>query len=204
MWLFPTVYKYIAETGDKDFLNQVIPFADKDEGTVIEHLKRAIDFTLHHLGSHGMPAGLHADWNDCLQLGEKGESCFVAFQFYKALNIMDRLLPDVKEHERYRQWLRDQAQEQLKLINQHFWEKDRFRRGYTQDGKVIGSADDPEAAMWLNPQSWSVISGGATAEQAVVSMETVYRLLNTPNGIELMAPCYKKHAFPGAAGDWFV
>ncbi|MBQ9299764.1 MAG: N,N'-diacetylchitobiose phosphorylase, partial [Clostridia bacterium] len=82
MWLFPTIYKYIAETGDSDFLDEVIPFADYDEGTVIEHLKRAIDFTMRHLGAHGMPAGLHADWNDCLQLGAQGESSFVAFQFY--------------------------------------------------------------------------------------------------------------------------
>ena len=94
MWLFPTVYKYIAETGDLAFLDEVIPFADYDEGTVLEHLKRAIDFTMHHLGGHGMPAGLHADWNDCLKLGAQGESSFVAFQFYMALRQLDELLPD--------------------------------------------------------------------------------------------------------------
>ena len=33
LWLFPTVYKYIAETGDLAFLNEVIPFADKEEAT---------------------------------------------------------------------------------------------------------------------------------------------------------------------------
>ena len=198
MWLFPTVYKYIAETGDKDFLNEVIPFADHDEGTVIEHLKRAIDFTMHHLGAHGMPAGLHADWNDCLKLGAQGESCFVAFQFYMALRQLDELLPKTEENKAYSQWLKDTAQKQLDLINGHFWEDDRFRRGYTQDGALIGSKHDPEAAMWLNPQSWCVISRAATREQAEKSMESVHRLLNTPNGVELMAPCYKKHAFDGA------
>ena len=199
MWLFPTVYKYIAETGDKDFLNEVIPFADYDEGTVIEHLKRAIDFTMHHLGAHGMPAGLHADWNDCLKLGAQGESSFVAFQFYLALRQLDELLPDTAENKEYSAWLKETAEKQLALINKYFWEDDRFRRGYTQDGAVIGSKHDPEAAMWLNPQSWCVISGGATKEQAEKSMETVHQLLNTPNGIELMTPCYKQHAFDGAA-----
>ncbi|MBQ7519177.1 MAG: N,N'-diacetylchitobiose phosphorylase, partial [Clostridia bacterium] len=58
---------------------------------------------------------------------------------------------------------------------------------------------DPEAAMWLNPQSWSVISGAGTREQMEKSMETAYELLNTPNGLELMTPCYKQHAFQGAA-----
>ncbi len=199
MWLFPTVYKYIAETGDKDFLNEVIPFADYDEGTVIEHLKRAIDFTMHHLGAHGMPAGLHADWNDCLKLGAQGESSFVAFQFYMALRQLDELLPDTAEHKEYKAWLKATRENQLKLINEHFWEDDRFRRGYTQEGAVIGSKHDPEAAMWLNPQSWCVISEAATKEQAEKSMETVYQQLNTPNGIELMTPCYRQHAFDGAA-----
>ena len=198
MWLFPTVYKYISETGDMKFLDEVIPFADKDEGTVAEHLKRAVDFTLHHLGAHGMPAGLHADWNDCLQLGAQGESSFVAFQFYMALNILNELLDGREEEKEYRAWLKKTAEDILAKINEHFWEGDRFLRGYTAEGAVIGSKNDPEAAMWLNPQSWSVISRAATPEQAEKSMESVHRLLNTPNGIELMAPCYKKHWFEGA------
>ncbi|MDE5865761.1 MAG: N,N'-diacetylchitobiose phosphorylase, partial [Lachnospiraceae bacterium] len=67
LWLFPTVYKYIAESGNLSFIDEVIPFANKDEGTVYEHLQRAIDFSMKHLGPHGMPAGLYADWNDCLR-----------------------------------------------------------------------------------------------------------------------------------------
>ncbi|MBR5379280.1 MAG: N,N'-diacetylchitobiose phosphorylase [Clostridia bacterium] len=203
MWLFPTVYKYIAETGDKAFLSEVIPFADRDEGTVTEHLKRAIDFTTKHLGAHGMPAGLHADWNDCLKLGAQGESSFVAFQFYMALRILDELLADAPEEQAYRAWLQKTASEQLDLINRHFWEDDRFRRGYTQDGKLIGSKHDSEAAMWLNPQSWCVISGAATRDQAEKSMASVHELLNTPNGIELMAPIYRGFAFDGAVMGLF-
>ena len=64
LWLFPTVDKYISESGNLAFMDEVIPFANKGEGTVYEHLKRAIDFSMNHLGSHGMPAGLYADWND--------------------------------------------------------------------------------------------------------------------------------------------
>ncbi len=203
MWLFPTVYKYVAETGDRDFLSEVIPFADCDEGTVIEHLRRAIDFTMHHLGAHGMPAGLHADWNDCLQLGAQGESSFVAFQFYLALKKLDELLPDQPEYREYKSWLNETAKDMLEKINRYFWEEDRFLRGYTQEGAIIGSKRDSEAAMWLNPQSWGVISGAATREQAEKSMESVHSLLNTPNGIELMAPCYKRHYFNGAAMKLF-
>ena len=88
LWLFPTVYKYVAETGNTAFLDEVIPFANRDEGTVYEHLKRAVQFSLDHLGPHGLPAGLYADWNDCLRLGANGESTFVALQFYYAMQIL--------------------------------------------------------------------------------------------------------------------
>ncbi len=44
LWLFPTVYKYLAETGNLAFLDEVIPYANKGAATVYEHLQRAIDF----------------------------------------------------------------------------------------------------------------------------------------------------------------
>ena len=88
LWLFPTIYKYISETGNTDFLEEVIPYANKGRDTVYDHLKNAVRFSMERLGPHGMPAGLYADWNDCLRLGKKGESVFVAFQFYYALRIL--------------------------------------------------------------------------------------------------------------------
>ena len=33
--LFPTVYKYVSETGNVAFMDEVIPFANKDEGNRI-------------------------------------------------------------------------------------------------------------------------------------------------------------------------
>ncbi|MGN0793137.1 MAG: GH36-type glycosyl hydrolase domain-containing protein [Aristaeellaceae bacterium] len=198
LWLFPTVYKYIAETGDKDFLNEVVPYATHGEDTVLEHLKRAIDFSMNHLGAHGMPAGLHADWNDCLRLGAAGESSFVAMQLYYATVVLDELMPDTPENAEYRKYLRGVGETQKRLINEHFWEDDRFRRGYSEAGAIIGSKNDPEASMWMNPQCWAVISRLATPEQAEKSMQSVYELLNTPWGVEIMGPCYKEHAFDGA------
>lgn len=196
LWLFPTVYKYIAETGNISYLDEEIPFADHDSGTVKEHLKRAIDFSMHHLGSHGMPAGLHADWNDCLRLGETGESTFVAFQLYHAMNIMKTFCADDPA---YTAWLNEQSESLLQKINRYCFEDDRYIRGYTEKGQIIGSKNDREASMWLNPQSWAVISHGAEGARAETIMETVHEKLNTPYGIELMSPAYRFDAFDGAA-----
>ena len=197
LWLFPTVYKYVSETGNVAFIDEVIPFANKDEGTVYEHLKRAIDFSMNHLGKHGMPAGLYADWNDCLRRGADGESTFVAFQFYYAMTILKEFAAYKKDDE-YIAYL-DESQEKLgKIIQELCWNEDRFIRGFTGDGQVIGKRDDPEANMWLNPQSWAVISGFASDEQADKALEMVYERLNTEYGAILMDPPYHAHAFDGA------
>ena len=195
LWLFPTVYKYIAETGDTDYLQQIIPYADQDQGTVLDHLKRAIQFSMTHVGPHGMPAGLHADWNDCLRLGEQGESTFVAFQLYYAMQLLLELAAD--DHD-YVAYLRKESATLLSTLDTVCFEGDRFIRGYTEDGAVIGSKAHNEAAMWLNPQSWAVISGGATGERANAIMQTVYDKLNCPYGVQIMSPSYRFEAFDGA------
>lgn len=197
LWLFPTVYKYVSESGDLAFIDEVIPFANKDEGTVYEHLKRAVDFSMNHLGPHGMPAGLYADWNDCLRLGKDGESSFVAFQYYYAMTIL-RKFAEYKKDEDYIAFL-DQKQKELgELIQKLCWNEDRFIRGFTEAGEVIGKRDDKEANMWLNPQSWAVISGLATDEQADKALDMVNERLNTAYGAILMDPPYHFDAFDGA------
>lgn len=197
LWLFPTVYKYISESGDLSFIDEVIPFANKDEGTVYEHLKRAIDFSMNRLGCHGMPAGLYADWNDCLRLGKAGESTFVAFQFYLAMTILKEFA-EHKGDKDYILYLDEKQKELEKILQELCWDEDRFIRGFTEKGETIGSRTDPEANMWLNPQSWAVISGLAVGEQADVALDSVYHRLNTKYGAILMDPPYHRHAFDGA------
>ena len=197
LWLFPTIYKYIAESGNLGFLDEVILYANGGEDTVYGHLKRAIDFSMNRLGSHGMPAGLHADWNDCLRLGKQGESSFVAMQLYYAFTVLHSFA-QYKNDVEYIQYLEENQKKLGGIIQDTCWEDDRFVRGYKEDGQVIGSKKDPEANMWLNPQSWAVISGLASEEQAELALESVHKELNTQYGVRVMAPSYKDHAFDGA------
>ncbi len=78
------------------------------------------------------------------------------------------------------------------------WDEDRFIRGYRENGEIVGAKKDPEASMWLNPQSWSVISGFASDKQAETAMEKVHEILNTPFGVKIMEPPYVDHYFDGA------
>ena len=196
LWLFPTIVKYIGESGNKAFLDEVIVYANGGEDTVYEHLKRAIRFSMEHLGDHDMPAGLHADWNDCLRLGAKGESTFVAFQLYYAMNVMRDMAKDKNDTD-YIKYL-DEIQAKLSASLEKCWDEDRFIRGIREDGVIVGAKKDPEANMWLNPQSWSVISGFASKNQAETAMNSVHDILNTPYGAKLLEPPYRDHYFKGA------
>ncbi len=203
LWLFPTVFKYIAETGNLDFIDEEITWSNVEKkATVYEHLQKAIDFSMNHLGPHGLPAGLHADWNDCLRLGKQGESSFVAMQLYYAFTVM-KAFAEYKKDTDYIAYLEKTQKEVGEKINNLWWEDDRFNRGFKETGELIGSKKDPEASMWLNPQSWSIISGLATKEQADKALESVNRELNTAYGAKVMAPSYVDHAFDGALAILF-
>lgn len=44
LWLVASINTYIKETGEFDFLDQVITYADRGEGTVYEHMKKSLIF----------------------------------------------------------------------------------------------------------------------------------------------------------------
>lgn len=139
----------------------------------------------------GLPAGLYADWNDCLRLGAQGESTFVALQYYLGMDIMQRFAR-LKGDEAYLAELEVRKAALGEKINALCWNEDRFIRGFTERGETIGERTTPEANLWLNPQSWAVISGLATKEQADAALEQVWQRAI------LMDPPYHAHAFDGA------
>lgn len=196
LWLFPTVLKYIGESGNKAFLDEVIVYANGGEDTVYNHLKNAIRFSMERLGAHKMPAGLHADWNDCLRMGAKGESTFVAFQLYYAMSVIKDMAKDKNDSE-YIAYI-EKVQSELGDALDKCWDDDRFIRGIRDNGIIVGAKKDKEANMWLNPQSWSVISGFASKERAEKALDSVNKILNTKYGLKLLEPPYENEYFDGA------
>lgn len=148
----------------------------------------------HQISSAEFTAGLHADWNDCLRLGAKGESTFVAFQLYYAMNVI-RDMAEKKNDDIYIKYINN-VQKELGDALEKCWDEDRFIRGIRENGDIVGAKNDIEANMWLNPQSWSVISGFA-GEKGKIALETVHERLNTPYGAKLLDPAYVEHYFDG-------
>ncbi|MFQ3579441.1 MAG: hypothetical protein SNJ71_04780, partial [Bacteroidales bacterium] len=191
MWLFNTIPAYVKETGDLDFYDKVLPYADKDEDTVLGHLKRALEFTLARTGAHGLPCGLAADWNDCLVLGPKGETVFVAFQLRYALKTYAEIC-DLKRLPWEVEWAKEQIRILDEKIEKHAWDGEWFVRAYNEKGEVYGSKQNEEGRIWLNPQTWAVYSGYATGERAEQVLNMVEKHLATEYGIMLVDPPYIK------------
>lgn len=80
LWLIAAAVAYIKETGDYSILDESTPYdSDPSKATdFMEHLRRSFNYTINHLGPHGLPQIGRADWNDCLNLNcfseEPGES----------------------------------------------------------------------------------------------------------------------------------
>lgn len=191
LWFFNAVPAYVAETGDLDFYNTVLPYADQGEDTVFGHLRRALAFNLERKGRNHLPCGLAADWNDCLVLGYHGESLFVAFQLRLGLTVYAEVAERLGKPEEAR-WALAHRKRLDAYIQSVGWDGDWFIWAITEDGTVYGTKDYPEGQVYLNTQVWAVLSGAATAEQAERCMATVRERLATPYGLMLSAPPFVK------------
>ncbi|MFP4224251.1 MAG: GH36-type glycosyl hydrolase domain-containing protein [Phycisphaeraceae bacterium] len=190
-WLFNTVPAYVKETGDLDYLEQSIPYADAGEATVLEHLRQAIQFSLDHLGPHGLPYGMEADWNDCIQFGEQGESVFVAFQLRLGLVTYIDLCERLGKQDEIA-WAKEKLAQVDKRLDEFVWDGQWYRRGTQKDGSLLGSDACEEGKIFLNAQAWAVISGYATGDRALQAMDAVREHLATDYGVMACAPPFVK------------
>ena len=187
LWFFNAVPAYVNETGDLDFYNKSLPYADQGEATVFDHLRRALDFNLERSGVNGLPCGLSADWNDTLRLGYHGESLFVAFQLRLGLTNYAEIA-ELLGKPGQKNWALAEREKLDASIQACAWDGEWFIWAIGEDGTVYGTQDYEEGQVYLNTQVWSVISQAATPEQSMRCMQTVHEKLATPYGLMLCAP----------------
>lgn len=187
LWFFNTIPAYVDETGDEDFYDVSVPFADAGEATVLGHLRRALEFNLERTGAHGLPCGLSADWNDCLKLGYRGESLFVAFQLrlglvtYRGIAARKGLASEVD-------WAEARLADLDGSLRRVAWDGSWFRWAIGEDGTVFGTSARPEGQVYLNTQAWAILSGSASPEQAAMALQAVRSRLAGPWGVALCDP----------------
>lgn len=185
------VLHYLQETGDLKFLTKKIKYLDKGQGSVLDHLLKALDYTLYHVSPSGIPLRRTADWNDALAGGhlQKAESLMVANQV--AWNILEivPILDKVKQKVKARRYLN--IYEHLKkTINEQYWDGDWYIRATDDEGNLIGSKRNKEGRIHINGQTWPVMSHIATQERATKAMDSLWKLLMTNYGALTFTPSY--------------
>jgi N,N'-diacetylchitobiose phosphorylase len=190
LWLVVSVCEYVKETGEAALFDEVVPFADTGQATVYEHLMRALDFSAEQVGASGICKGLRADWNDCLNLGG-GESAMVSFLHYWALCAFveaARYLGREQDALRYSAL----AERVRTACERELWDGEWYLRGITAKGVKIGTRENEEGKIFIESNTWAVVSGAASPERARQCMDAVDRHLYSEYGIHLLWPAFSK------------
>ncbi len=190
LWQVVTICEYAKETGEVGLFDEVVPFADKGEATVYEHLKRALDFSAEQVGTSGICKGLRADWNDCLNLGG-GESAMVSFMHHWALRAFveaAEYLGRSEDAARYSAM----ADRVKKACERELWDGEWYLRGITAKGLKVGSHENEEGKVFIESNTWAVVSDAASPERGRAAMDAVDKYLYSEYGIHLLWPAFSK------------
>jgi cyclic beta-1,2-glucan synthetase len=196
VWLANCVAQYVKVTGERDLLDEIVPFIEgqslapgehdaffqprhsEESASLYEHCARALDRSL-PFGAHGLPLMGTGDWNDGMnRVGEggKGESVWLGWFLFTTLKTFAPVAAERGDTKRAAAW-RDRAKGLRAALDRHAWDGRWYRRGFFDDGAVLGSAQSEECQIDSIAQSWSVLSGGGTAERAATAMDESYRQL---------------------------
>jgi cellobiose phosphorylase len=220
LWLVLGVSAYIKETGDWSILDELVQYENETgtESPLYEHLQRAIQYTLDRLGPNNLPLIGRADWNDCLNLncfsdtpgqsfqtttnkdGKVAESVLIAGLFVLACKEMIDLtrkwkVGDATHHSLLSIEDMQAAIESMEnTIWRSGWDGDWFRRAYDDFGHVLGSKQNTEGQIFIEPQGICVMAGlGVENGNAIKALDSVGEHLATPHGIVLQQPAFSQY-----------
>ena len=195
IWLVLTLDTYLSETGDQAILQEKITWNDSDElNTVLEHVSRAMDFLCSNVDQRGLPFIEQGDWCDPMNMvGYKGKG--VSGWLAQAMSYAMGLWSEICDSEGHTDAARDYCARTLamnKIINQHLWDGSWYGRGITDDGVMFGISDDKEGRIFLNSQSWALLSGAADDDKKDIMLSAIDEQLETPYGAMMCAPAFTK------------
>jgi len=224
LWQVLSVSAYIKETGDWGILDEPVPYDNRpgSEEALYGHLQRSIQYTLDRLGPHGLPLIGRADWNDCLNLncfsdspgqsfqtttnkeGRTAESVFIAGLFVLAAKEMAELARRYSESRTVKTkpafelqpatFYREAARKLEEIVWSVGWDGKWFRRAYDDFGHVLGSQENDEGRIFIEPQGICVMAGlGLENGRAAQALDSVSEHLATPHGIVLQQPAFTRY-----------
>ena len=194
LWLPLGVSAYIKETGDTGILDEIVNFYDEGKATVLEHCILSLRFALSQTGEHGLPKIMNGDWNDTLDhIGSegKGETVWGAFFLAYTLKEMAGLLDFIHKEDLANEF-RKEYDTLKNTINKIAWDEKWYLRAFRDNGIPVGSILDEQGKLFLNAQTWAIISGVADNKRSSAILNACKTHLETPFGMKICWPSYTK------------
>ena len=227
VWLPFVTSRYVACTGDKEILDQVVPFIEgrqlnameesyydmpftsEKRASLYNHCKQSIQHAL-RFGEHGLPLIGSGDWNDGMNMvgiHGKGESVWLGFFLYDVL-MRFITIANICADTEFAEVCKQNANTLRKNIEKNAWDGNWYRRAYFDDGTPLGSSSNTECKIDSISQSWSILSEAGQAERTTKAMKAVetylinknkglLQLLEPPFNSSEMDPGYIKGYVPG-------
>lgn len=209
-WLILATAEYIKETGDYSILDEDVPFDNdtNNSASLFEHLNRSFYHVVNNLGPHRLPLIGRADWNDCLNLncfstnpdesfqttenkkGETAESVFIAAEFIlygeEFVKLCHKIGKDSDANEAAKH-----IEAMREAVDQSGWDGEWFLRAYDDNGNKVGSNENEEGKIFIEPQGFCVMAGiGLEDGRAKQALNAVKKYLDCPYGIVLHNPAF--------------
>ena len=219
LWMILSVAQYIKETGDWSILDEQVPY-DNDESRakpMMHHLTQSFYRILNNLGPHGLPLAMRADWNDCINLSCFSDTPGESFQTSTSPKYGEQKYSRVAESvmvggmftfigPEYVSICRhmglndeaDKAQVEIdkmaQMILKYGFDGKWFIRAYDDFGRKMGSKENEEGKIFIEPQGFCVMSGiGKEQGIDIKTLDSVDKYLNTEYGLVLNNPPFTKY-----------
>jgi cellobiose phosphorylase len=194
-WIAPTINAYIKETGDVDFLNEKVKYLDEGEDTVWEHILTAVRFASDDVGEHGLVHSRDGDWNDSLNmtgLKGKGESVWTSIALCYGLQNVAEIAANILHDDAIVAEMKEREARMKEAINREAWDGEWYLAAINDYNEKVGTHTEKEGMIYLNSQTWSILSGVAEGERKEKCMESVEKYLNSDYGPLTLFPTYTK------------
>jgi cellobiose phosphorylase len=198
LWLSYGTLAYLDETNDLKTLETTCRYLSREtqrfgeSGTLLDHCFRGIQRALDRRSPRGLPLIQAGDWNDGLShagIDGKGESVWVGMFLYDILNRFVPILTEIGLTDKAAEFAKEAASLAF-AVNEYGWDGDWYLEGTADDGRPLGGKENTSGQLYLNPQTWALITGIAPADRAKKAMQAVKDRLIKDYGVLLLAPAY--------------